>query len=276
MVGKKKLGRRRLRIHLVFAGLSSLCCVGLCYLGPLSAQQTTEAQQQSSRAQANLAAGKRTFERHCALCHGIDGKGGRGPNLNRAHLLHAPDDRALKTFISEGIPPEMPEAWFLDEADVNNVAAFVRSLGKLPPESLPGDASRGAALFTKTGCARCHIVAGQGVGLGPALTDIGERRSAAHIRQAIANPASSLPEGFLFVKAVTASGQVIEGVRLNEDTFSIQIKDARGAFHSFRKQELMDLEKLRGQTPMPSYTSILDAAALDDIVAYLASQRGSP
>jgi hypothetical protein len=40
----------------------------------------------------DLSAGKRMFERHCSLCHGIDGKGGRGPNLNRAQLFRAPDD----------------------------------------------------------------------------------------------------------------------------------------------------------------------------------------
>ena len=232
--------------------------------------------QQQPAPQPNLPDGKRNFERHCALCHGIDGNGGRGPNLHRARLLHAPDDNALKSVISEGLPPEMPAAWFLSEEEVANVGAYVRSLGSLPSEPLHGNAERGAAVFAKARCAGCHLLSGQGSSYGPSLANIADRRSPTHIRQAIEKPAASLPEGFLFVKVLTASGESIEGIRLNEDTFSIQIKDAGGRFHSFRKQELKDLQKLRGQSPMPAYAAILKSAEIEDLVAYLASQRAEP
>lgn len=240
---------------------------------PLVSRQAAPATQQASIAPVDPAAGKRNFERHCALCHGIDGKGGRGPNLNRARLAHAPDDAALKAAISDGIPPEMPGAWFLSEEDVANVAAYVRSMGRVPADSLPGDPARGAAVYARSGCAGCHIVDGAGSGFGPDLSEVGDRRSAAYIRRAITKPSASLPEGFLYVKATTARGEAIEGIRANEDTFSIQIKDASGRFHSLRKQELKDLQKLRGQSPMPAYEGVLEAGALDDLVAYLAALR---
>jgi len=203
----------------------------------------------------------------------MDGKGGRGPGLNRARLVHAPNDAALKSVISDGIPPEMPEGWFFSEEDIANVAAYVRSLGKVLSDPLPGDPARGAAVYGKSGCAGCHIVAGAGSGFGPDLSEVGDRRSAAYLRRTVLKPSASLPEGFLFVKVATAAGQTIEGIRANEDTFSIQIKDASGRFHSLRKQELKDLQKLRGQSPMPAYEGVLNAAAIDDLVAYLASQR---
>jgi cytochrome c oxidase cbb3-type subunit III len=223
---------------------------------------------------ADAVAGKRLFERHCALCHGIDGKGGRGPALNRSKLPHAPDDMALKTVIAEGIPPNMPEGWFLSDEDVANLAAFVRSLSKIPSEPLPGDAARGASVYAKSGCSGCHITDGVGVGYGPELTGIGDRRSAAFLLKAISKPGSELPEGFLLVKAMSASGETIQGIRANEDTFTIQIKDAGGRYHSLRKEELKELSKLRGETPMPSFEGILSAAEMQDLVAYLASQRG--
>jgi cytochrome c oxidase cbb3-type subunit 3 len=257
-----------MRTKLILA--SALC--GLLSASP-RAKQANATTQQSSDTSPDRNAGKRLFERHCALCHGIDGKGGRGPSLHRARLVHAPDDAALKSVISDGIPPEMPPGWFFSEEDVAKVAAYVRSLGKVPADPLPGDSARGAAVYAKSGCASCHIVAGAGAGFGPDLSEIGDRRSGAYIRQAIAKPSANLPEGFLFVKAVTASGRMIEGIRANEDTFTIQIKDASGRFHSLRKQELRDLQKLRGESPMPPYESVLDAAAFDDLVAYLASQR---
>lgn len=225
---------------------------------------------------SDTAAGKKLFEPHCAVCHGIEGRGGgRGPNLNRVHLEHAPDDAVLKSVIEDGIPPEMPAAWYMSEKDVNNVVAYVRSLGRIPAEPVPGDAQRGERVYAKGGCTNCHIVAGKGAGFGPELTEVGARRSARYLRECLVKPSTNLPEGFLWVEAM-AAGETVRGIRVNEDTFSIQIKDSSGGFHSLRKQELKELRKLRGETPMPSYEKIFSAAELQDLVAYLVSLRGKP
>ena len=222
----------------------------------------------------NIAAGKAIFQSHCALCHGLDGGGGRGPDLRRPKLDRAPDDEALKSLILNGIPPEMPDGWYLSPEDIANVAAFVRSLGNVPMEKLPGDPARGKALLEQSGCLGCHILAGQGVGFGPSLTDIGAKRGAAQLRETLRNPAKTLPEGFLLVEVTTPSGQTVRGIRLNEDTFTIQLKDAHGRIYSFRKSALRGLKKLRNETPMPSYASAFSPAQLEDLVAFLASQRG--
>jgi putative heme-binding domain-containing protein len=220
----------------------------------------------------DLPAGKKIFESQCALCHGQTGTGGRGPSLNRPKLAKAPDDESLGKVISFGIEPEMPGSWQLNTREVISVAAYVRSLGAIPPEVLPGDAARGERVYQSKGCGGCHVVAGKGEGYGPELSDIGTRRNGAHLRQAILKPATLLPEGFLYVAVVTQAGATVRGIRVNEDSFNIQIKDARGQFHSFGKAELKELRKLRGETPMPSFE--MSAAELDDLVAYLASLKG--
>jgi putative heme-binding domain-containing protein len=246
-------------------------------LSPFGQARAAAGQAKAIKKSAGDAAeGKKLFERHCALCHGIDGKGGRGPALNRARLPHAPDDAALKSVIADGIPPSMPEGWLFDEDDLSNLAAFVRSLSKVPPDSLPGDAGRGAAVYAKSGCSACHILDGAGSGYGPELTGIGDRRNAAFLMKVIRKPADGLPEDFMFVKATTASGERLEGVRMNEDTFTIQIRDAAGKYHSLRKDAVQDLRKLRGETPMPEFGGILSTADVQDLVAYLAAQRGKP
>ncbi len=252
-----------------------LLCGGLFSCGILAAWPG-RAPSEKKAARADVAAGKKLFERHCALCHGIDGKGGRGPSLNRARLAHAPDDAALKALIADGIPPVMPEGWLFDDDDLANLAAYVRSLGKIPSDPVPGDADRGAIVYAKSGCSACHILNGAGAGYGPELTGIGERRNAAFLGKALTKPNATLPEDFLFVKATTASGETVEGIRANEDTFTIQIKDSSGKYYSLRKDELKELQKLRGQTPMPSFAGILSPGELQDLVAYLASQRGQP
>ena len=218
--------------------------------------------------------GRQRFESQCALCHGQDGSGGRGPNLQRPKLDHAPDDAALRKVIAEGIPPEMPGAWQLSPHEVASVAAYVRKIGAVPSEPVPGDTARGEQVYQSKGCANCHMIRGAGSGFGPELTDIGARRNIAYLRESILSPEASVPDGFLMVEAVTNAGATARGIRVNEDSFTIQIKDAQGMFSSFRKADLRDLRKLPGKSPMPSYQGSLTQEELTDLIVYLATLRG--
>jgi cytochrome c oxidase cbb3-type subunit III len=229
-----------------------------------------------AQSEPDPAVGRKIFESQCALCHGQTGGGGRGPALNRPKLARAPDDAALRTVISDGIPPDMPGAWQLHPNELAGVASYVRSLGAIPPETLPGDATRGARVYESKGCSGCHMITGKGEGFGPELTGIGARRSAAFLRQTVLKPSATLPEGFQYVAVTPASGAVVRGIRVNEDSFTIQLKDAGGRFHSFRKSELKDLRRLEKESPMPPYEGQLPPSELDDLVAYLAGLKEMP
>jgi putative heme-binding domain-containing protein len=231
--------------------------------------------------------GRRLFQGMCVECHGAGGTGGDAPSLNRPRLTHAPDDTALANVIANGIPnTAMPRIRRFTESELRQLVAYVRSVGKLPPERVPGDPKRGAALYKSLACSSCHIVAGEGGTLGPDLTDIGLMRGAAYLREAVAAPGSSLPKGtlsvlsrgyaeYLPVRIVTRAGSEIRGIRVNEDAFTIQVRDAAGKFYSLRKSDLELLEKQAGKTMMPGFASRLSAAELTDLVAYLASLRGT-
>jgi len=54
------------------------------------------------------------------------------------------------------------------------------------------------------------------------------------------------------------------------------VRQADGRLRSLEKTTLRRLRKIPGQSPMPSYASVLTAGELDDLIAYLASQRGEP
>ena len=129
--------------------------------------------------------------------------------------------------------------------------------------------------------------AGHGGALGTDLTEVGLRRGASYLRAALVQPEAAVPrsyssyradvsltENFLQVRVVTAAGAELTGVRVNEDTFSIQVRDATNRIHSFWKSELRALHKDWGRSPMPSYAEVFTAAQLDDLVAFLAAQRG--
>jgi putative heme-binding domain-containing protein len=221
-----------------------------------------------------VARGRVLFEAQCAYCHGADGDGGRGANLARATLRRAPTDESLFRVINRGIPGTDMPGNAMSARETWQVVAFVRSLGRVKREALSGDATRGAQVYESVGCAACHTIRGRGGPAGPDLTDVGARSSPAYIRRSIVDPQAEVPSGFKQIRAVTREGRRMTGVVVNEDTFSIQFRDAGGTLYSFFKEELAELATDRG-TLMPSFRERLEPAALDDLVAYLVSLEGT-
>ena len=226
-----------------------------------------------------LAEGEKLFRVHCARCHGMAGEGGEGSNLAKPKLKYAPDDEALLALISDGIPGTgMPGIWTLNSEQAPKVAAYVKTLGKIEHQPMPGDPERGRRVYESNGgCPACHIIDGHGKGIGPELTNVGDRRGLEYLRQSLLDPAvaQSQTGGFqdyLTVRAQTADGRV-EGMRINEDAFSIQIRDVNGLVHSLRKDELDTLEKVFAHSLMPEYGAVLSDRDVEDVVSYMMSLR---
>ena len=220
--------------------------------------------------------GEKIFLGQCARCHGAKGEGGLGAVLAEPRLRHAPDDETLFKVIREGIKgTDMPGVGNLTYREIWQLAAYVRSLGRVSPESVAGNPEHGREIYDAKGkCGQCHVLAGKGVSVGPELTDIGTRRNVAYLRTALLDPEANFPDGFLQVSVTTKDGRRLTGVRLSEDTFTLQMTDLNGRTYSFNKDELKEIRKDPGKSPMPSYKALLSSAELDDLVAWLAAQRG--
>jgi len=216
--------------------------------------------------------GERLYLTQCAMCHGQNGEGGRGPTLARPKLLHAPDDDSLRNVIRGGIAGTGMPGTRLIDAELRELAAHVRKLGQVRPAVLAGDPKRGGGIYRSKGaCAECHTLSGNGGAFGPDLTGVGARRSPQHLRESLLDPAADFPRGFAWIRVVTRDGRAVTGVRVNEDTFSIQIRDAAGTLHSLWKADLREFHKDLAKSPMPSYRAKLTPGEVDDLVAYLAN-----
>lgn len=223
---------------------------------------------------ADIAFGKRLYAGRCAGCHGPSGDGGKGANLAVPKLPRGSTDLALYRTIRYGIPEtEMPSA-NLTEKEVWQLAAFVRTLGRIDRSGLAGDAARGQKLVhSKAGCLQCHPLGMDGGGYGPPLTDVGARRSPGYLKAKLLNAGIDTESDFRMVQLSLSDGRSISGIRLNEDTYSVQLRDLQNRLHSFRKEQLREY-KVERKTLMPSYSGKLTAAEIDDVVAYLAGLRG--
>jgi putative heme-binding domain-containing protein len=264
------------------ATLASRAALGLILLFAIAFPRSSSAQ-----AAADVQAGKVLFGHLCVTCHGVDGGGGAGPPLNRAKLLNAPDDAALRTIIADGIPARgMPRVRRTLDFEQRQLVAYVRSLGRTARPAIRGNAMKGTELYAKLNCAACHIVKGQGGTLGPELTDIGVQRGPQYLRQSLVEPGAVLPNStlgvqgpgyseFLPVRVVMKDGAEVRGIRVNEDLFSIQVRDLSGKFHSIRKTNAEVIRKEPNTSLMPSFAGKMSDAELDDLVAYLSSLGGA-
>jgi putative heme-binding domain-containing protein len=95
----------------------------------------------------------------------------------------------------------------------------------------------------------------------------------AHLRTSLVDPDAAITPGFTVVSVTLADGKQVSGIRLNENTFSIQIRDNDGRFHSLRKSDLKAVKRDM-KSSMPNFKT-LSRQELDDLVAYLSSLRGN-
>lgn len=87
--------------------------------------------------EAELAAGKQTFEQICMACHAMDGGGGVGPNLTDEYWIHGPHISDLMRIVTNGVPEKGMAAWGsqLSDDEIRQVASYVLSLqGSQPAE----------------------------------------------------------------------------------------------------------------------------------------------
>lgn len=208
-----------------------------------------------------------------------------GPNIQGIPFRLGAD--VVANIIRNGLTGGMPAfAGQMSDAQIQQVVAYLLSLTPKDSGTVTGDPAKGKEVYDSSGCAGCHIIAGEGSGIGPELTTVGKLRGPNYLRSAVLFPGTDLPQAhiflesggqldFLYVHVVTKDGHAFDGTRAAEDSFHIVIKDAQGNFRSFRKADLRELKKEPGKSVMPSFKDKFSDAQVNDLVAYLASLKGA-
>jgi putative heme-binding domain-containing protein len=219
--------------------------------------------------------GRGTFRIYCSPCHGIRAQGGRGPDLTLGVYNVGDSDAALFNVVSDGVEgTEMPGfGERMSEEAIWRILAYVRSVARRTPPSVPGDAAAGRSVYDKSGCAGCHRIGQQGGRLGPNLTRVGRSRSLEYLRQALVDPHAELTPGYGTIAVVTHEGKTFEGVERNYDNFSAQIMDANENLLSFLREEVRSMKR-EHRSLMPTYRQSLNNDDMRNLLAYLVSLRG--
>src|SRR5262245_14940802 len=225
-------------------------------------------------ASADIAYGATVYAEKCVTCHGAQGDAIGGVNLRSGTFRNAVIDRDLERFIRNGSSAGMPP-FALNGTDMAGIIAYLRNMNAFDAATVKaGDEARGRAIVLGKGaCTGCHRIDLEGSLVGPNLSDIGTVRSPGSIQRSLVDPTSQMMPINRPIRVVTKDGTIINGRRLNEDTYSLQIIDDHERLHSLVKADLREYT-ISKTSPMPSYKATLTSEDIADLLGYLLSLKG--
>jgi len=244
--------------------------VGLTPFGAVRAQ--TQDHQYTTE---DIEAGSRLYTGQCTTCHGANGDTVAGISLRRGLFRRAMSDDDLRRTITTGVPGTGMPPFAFQPAELNGLVAFIRAgfdVGGIAVKV--GDPRRGQTLFEGKGaCTSCHRVAGKGPRVAPDLSDVGAVRSPQQLFRSLTAPSTQMMPINRPVHIVMRDGRVINGRRLNEDTYTVQLIDDQERLLSLDKAEIRQFDVSK-TSPMPAATTKLEGDEVADVIAYLLSLRG--
>jgi len=253
--------------------LCAIVCAVLLFRGPsVRAQGQDRAPEYF---QSDIQYGAQIFATQCTACHGTSGDQIPGVNFRAGQFKRVVSDNDLRATITNGVPGTAMQPFAFGASELTGIVSYLRNMSSYDGRGMMlGNAAHGQVLFAGAGnCASCHAVNGKGPRVAPDLGDVGALRTAELLHRTLLDPAASMLPVNRPVRAVTKDGKVINGRRLNEDTYTVQLIDEQERLLSLTKADLREFTVLK-TTSMPSYKDKFSAQELADIEAYLLSLKG--
>lgn len=224
---------------------------------------------------ADIEYGAQLFAERCVVCHGPDGDLMPQANLRTGTYRNAASDRDLMRVIRDGVENTAMAATGYAATELTALVAYLRNITDFDGSGITlGDPIAGRVLYEGAGgCTECHRIGADGPSYAPSLTSIGLTRTAAALRRVLLDPDAGMLPINRPVRAVTADRRVIEGRRLNEDTFTVQLITKDEELVSLDKTSLREYSIGR-QSAMPAYGEIFSEQQIADLLAWLLSQKG--
>ncbi len=177
-----------------------------------------------------------------------------------------------RTWPDVAIPPESTEErprWPLETV----AAILARSAERT------GSASRGAAVFERATCSRCHVAPGAALAqdrspglVGPDLSGLHLRMDRARILESIWDPSATIPDPFRAWLVETTDEVLHTGRLVRDDARGVALLDADGRVREIARESVAALRPST-QSPMPA--GLLADATLEDVRDLLAFLEGA-
>jgi putative membrane-bound dehydrogenase-like protein len=140
--------------------------------------------------------------------------------------------------------------------------------------ALKGDASRGAAVFLRSGaasCNKCHRVKGNGSDIGPDLSQIGRKYERQALLETIMNPSAGIAPEYVPYVVETERGKVYAGFLHEQNDERVVLKTIEGAAVQIPRKEVVELVKQEKSLMPELVLKSVTAQDAADLLAYLVS-----
>ncbi len=137
------------------------------------------------------------------------------------------------------------------------------------PEIAGGNWKAGRELFLgKAACATCHQLRGEGMKVGPDLSNLIHRDYASVLKDLVEPSAAINPDAVGYV-VVLKDGDAITGTRLSETAEELQLAQPGGAVAKLKKIEIIETKPMTVSLMPAGLDKALTAKELRDLMTYL-------
>ncbi len=165
--------------------------------------------------------------------------------------------------------PDLPEAQLPKEPEQSHWA-YQELLSYLTgPDHAMGSASRGANVFEKAQCVKCHRFGQRGETLGPDLTAVARRFQRKEILESILFPSQVISDQYATQTIVTVDGRTIAGMVSPTGDGSIIVLQPNGEKLKLTKDQIADAKRAKHSAMPDGLLNTLTLEEVADLFAYL-------
>jgi len=149
----------------------------------------------------------------------------------------------------------------------------------LPPVAelmkMKGDAGKGSEVFRRdmVACIKCHQVHGEGIDVGPNLSEIGTKLGKDALYESILDPNAGISFGYEAWQVELKNGDEAFGLIVSETADEIAMKAQTGIVTKYKKAEVAKREKQKLSIMPAGLQQAMTTQELADLVEYLSSLK---
>ncbi len=158
------------------------------------------------------------------------------------------------------LPQESEDAkWTQDE-----LLSFLSS-----PEAAKASAERGAAVFAKAQCAKCHRHGERGESLGPDLTTVAQRFQKREILESILHPSQVISDQYASRTVQLQDGRSLTGMTVEQADGSLVVLHTDGQKSTVAKEDIETIEPSKKSSMPDGLLNTLTLEEIADLFAHL-------
>jgi putative heme-binding domain-containing protein len=184
------------------------------------------------------------------------------PGDNWETALKAWQERYAQEF------PDQPPA-ILPADDGQNKWSYAELLKFLESKDTQGDPGRGAVVFRKAQCAKCHRFGSQGEAIGPDLTTVSRRFQKKEVLESILFPSQVISDQYATKTIVTIDGQQLTGMVAPAGAGEVYILQSDGTKSRIAQDKIEQIAPAQKSAMPEGLFNNLTSEEIADLFAFL-------